>query len=281
MKKCCFVLFFLPISMLAQNLHVGLKGGLGGYNGELKQKTGFGQTSFAWSIGARYDLSEHFLARGFLNFGKLHGSDAKAKTSTAQLRNLDFTAKLRELELGIQYSIFSLNEKWWTPYVFIGGSMFLAKPFTTLAGQKVFLQPLSTEGQGFTPGKKIYKTTNFAIPFGFGAEYALSEDIRVGVEFGYHKTFTDYIDDVSTTYVDATSLLTNKGVQAVTLAYRGTGSYPATGNLRGNSKTKDAFYFAQLTFTIRPFVDQYKRTSGLAAAKKGKKVGCPQSKGIF
>jgi opacity protein-like surface antigen len=281
MKYIFFIFFAIPFCSNSQNLHLSAKFGLGGYNGELKPKTGFGQTKIGWSIGARYDLGEHLIARSYLNFGKLQATDAKQKTTATQQRNLDFTAKLREFELGIQYSIFSLNEKWWTPYVFVGGSIFTAKPYTILNGQKVFLQPLSTEGQGFTPGKKTYKTTSFAIPIGFGAEYALGEDVRVGIEFSYHKTFTDYIDDVSTSYVDAASLLSNKGALAVAAAYRGSGAYPPAGTIRGTPKTKDGFYFAQLVLTVRPFVNQFNRTYGIASMKKPKRVGCPQTKGIF
>jgi hypothetical protein len=59
------------------------------------------------------------------------------------------------------------------------------------------------------------------------------------------------------------------------MAYRGTGTYPATGSVRGNSKNKDSYYFIQLTFTIRPFVDWYQRTSGVPGMKKDKRVGCP------
>jgi hypothetical protein len=267
------LIVFSPLMVLSQNWHAAGKIGVGNYSGDMKS----GGMKLAWSIGARYDINEHFIGRAFFNATKLNGNDAKNNNP----RNLNFTAKLREIELGIQYQIFSLNEKWWTPYVFVGGSLFFAKPFTEAGGNKVFLQPLSTEGQGFVAGKKTYKTTNIAIPFGLGAEYALGEDVRVGLEFGFRKTFTDYIDDVSTTYADAATLLSNRGAQAVALAYRGGGSYPSAGSIRGNSANKDNFYFVQLTLTVRPFVDQYKRTSGIAGMKKSKKVGCPQTKGIF
>ena len=37
---------------------------------------------------------------------------------------------------------------------------------------------------------------------GFGLKYYVSEKVNLGLEFLYRKTFTDYIDDVSTTFVD-------------------------------------------------------------------------------
>src|SRR5262249_36926237 len=149
-------------------------------------------------------------------------------------------------------------------------------PYTYDANnKKVFLQPLSTEGEGFTPGIKNYKLMQFNIPFGIGAEYSLNEDMRVGLEFGYHKTFTDYIDDVSTNYVDQTALLNARGQTAVDLAWRGDekggGPYPAAGLTRGNPNNKDAFYYLAITFTKRIVFDQYKDIAGLPSGKKQKK----------
>jgi hypothetical protein len=272
----CLALFFTS-NINAQNVHVGAKFGLGSYKGDLKPNGGLGQSSIAWSIGAKYDISEHLIGRAFFNRTKLKGDDAKKNNA----RNLNFEAKLNEVELGIQYQIFSLNEKWWTPYVFVGGSIYGAKAYTMLGGKKVFLQPLSTEGQGFAPGKPTYKSTKLAFVYGLGGEYALGEDLRVGLELGLRYTGNDYIDDVSDVYVDGTQLLTNKGATAVALAYRGGGTYPTAGTARGNNSNKDNFYYLQLTVTFRPFVNQWKRTSGIAGMKKEKRVGCPQTKGIF
>jgi hypothetical protein len=108
-----------------------------------------------------------------------------------------------------------------------------------------------------------------------------NEDMRLGLEFGYRKTFTDYIDDVSTSYVDQTSLLNARGQTAVDLAWRcdekSGGSYPAAGTVRGNSKNKDGYYYVALTYTLRFFFDKYKQIVGLPSVKP-KKLGCPESR---
>ncbi len=277
MKKLLFLICLFPVFLQAQNFHLSFRGGLANYQGDLQKKAfTFQQSKFTGSIGARYDLTEHLLARTHLSFGMLRAADAKSKSASLQSRNLSFQTNLFEWELGAQYNIFNLNYKWWTPYVFAGGALYRIKPFTAdNNGTKVFLQPLSTEGQGILPGRKTYKSTQFSIPFGIGAEYLLTEDLRVGLELGYRKTFTDYIDDVSTSYVDQATLLAARGQTAVDMAYRGSGTYPAGGSLRGSEKNKDAYYFVQLTIVWRPFVDWYERTSGIASFKKNKKVGCP------
>lgn len=277
MYKLFLLAFLLPATLFSQNWHLSFRAGMSNYQGDLKQNNfSFKQVKFVGSLGVRYDVTEHLLLRSHFSLGSLQADDAKNKRSSLKSRNLSFQTKLFEWELGAQYNIFSLNDKWWTPYVFAGGALFHFKP-TALnnAGNRVDLKPLSTEGQGFISGKKNYRLTQFAIPFGIGGEYALNEDMRVGIELGYRKTFTDYIDDVSTTYVDPALLLSARGQQAVDMAYRGSGTYPATGTLRGNEKNKDSYYFLQLTFVWRPFVDWYERTSGLASFKKSKKVGCP------
>lgn len=280
MKKLISLFLFTPLFIQAQNLHLSLRYGFSNYQGDLQERRlTFNQAKTVGSLGVRYDLSEHFIARSFLSLGKLQAADARNKSTTLQQRNLSFGSNLFEWEFGVQYNFFSLNDKWWTPYVFAGGALFHYKPWTlNNSGNKVFLQPLNTEGQGFVAGQKTYSLTQLAIPFGVGAEYALNEDMKVGLELGYRKTFTDYIDDVSTIYVDPTVLLANRGPEAVALAYRGPGAYPAPGSLRGSAKNKDAYYFVQLTFTIRPFVDWYKRTSGVASFKKDKRLGCPSQR---
>jgi hypothetical protein len=270
----------LSIAANAQNWHVSGRFGFSNYQGDLQdRRLALSQAKMAGSIGLRYDISEHFLARGFVTLSTLMAVDGNNKNAEIRKRNLDFHSRILDFEIGGQYNIFSLNNKWWTPYVFAGAGMFHYNPATrTNAGDKVFLQPLSTEGQGFVNERSPYALWQFSIPFGAGVEYALSEDLRVGLEFGYRTTFTDYIDDVSKSYVDPALLLTNRGQQAVDLAYRGEGSYPAANERRGNPNNRDAYYFVQLTVTLRPYVDWYARTSGLSGFKKNKKVGCPSTR---
>jgi hypothetical protein len=227
-------------------------------------------------------LDEHFTVRSYLTLTSLQADDKKG-TATMKMRNLNFQTKLSSWDLGIQYNILSLNNSWWTPYVFAGVGIYHFNPFThTTAGTKTYLQPLSTEGEGIVAGDNPYKLTQFSIPFGVGGEYAVNEDIRIGLEFGYNKLFTDYLDDVSKNYVDQGTLSGERGQTAVDLAYRGyevgSGPYPAGGAARGSAKNKDAWYYFAFTVTIRSFIDQYKRIAGLPTYQKDKKVGCPANR---
>ena len=91
-----------------------------------------------------------------------------------------------------------------TPYITLGVSAFNYDPYAYLDGQKYFLRPLGTEGQGSTliPDRKPYSTMAFAIPFGVGVKYSLNDRMNMGFEVVHRFTNTDYLDDVSKTYVD-------------------------------------------------------------------------------
>jgi opacity protein-like surface antigen len=253
------------------------------YQGDLQAKPiTLKQAKFMWSLGAKYDLSEHITARTYLSFTSLAADDKKG-TPSMQQRNLNFASKIIDFEVGAQYNFLNMNYNWWSPYAYVGIGVFHFNPYTkTVDGTKTHLQPLSTEGQGIVEGAKPYKLTQLMIPIGLGAQYAIDEDIRVGLELGYRKIFTDHLDDVSHEYIDAGTLFAARGQTAVDLAYRGyevgAGDYPADKTQRGNSELKDGYYYFAATVTIRSFIDQYKRIAGLPAYKRNKKVGCPSTR---
>ena len=283
MRNIFTLLCCLPLATAAQNFHFAARLGIANYQGDLQAKRiTFKQAKVLGSFGAQYDLSEHFTARTYFTLTSLKADDKKG-TASMQLRNLNFQTKVFDWELSAQYNILSLNNSWWTPYIFAGVGLYHFNPYThTTDGTKTYLKPLSTEGQGFMAGSKSYALTQFNIPLGIGALYAVTEDIRVGMELGYRKLFTDYLDDVSSTYVDQASLLSARGQTAVDLAYRGyevgAGSYPAAKSPRGSAKDKDGYYYMALTVTVRSFIDQYKRIAGLPSYHRDRKVGCPATR---
>ncbi len=283
MKKLILAFCSFPLFATAQNFHFSGRLGAANYQGDLKAKSiSLSQAKLLFSLGARYDLSEHVMARSYISFTGLQADDKKG-TASMQQRNLNFHSKIFDWELSGQYSFLSLNERWWTPYVYAGIGIYHFKPTTKdVNGNKTPLKPLSTEGQGFMPGVKEYKLTQFNIPFGLGAEYSLNEDMRLGIEMGYRKLFTDHLDDVSGTYVDESRLLTARGQTAVDLAYRGdevgAGPYPASTINRGDAKNKDGYYYVAVTYTVRYFFDKYKQIAGLPGGGRKKKVGCPATR---
>lgn len=275
MKKIviCF-LFLLPsLYMRAQRVLVTTFAGLSNYQGDLQpQKFTFDQAHFAAGLGLAYEISDQFYVTAGFKAGKVSGDDKKATKNT--FRNLNFSTPITEFQAGFEYDLLNLKEHGLTPYLFAGLAVFHFNPSTLdTAGNRVYLQPLGTEGEGFYNGRKKYNLTELSIPFGGGFKMALNDNVRIGFEVGLRKTFTDYIDDVSTTYVDKALLLANNGQRAVDLAFRGnelkTGLvYPAGGSIRGNAASKDWYYFTGLTVSFR-----LNPANGEGGGKS--KTGCP------
>lgn len=272
MKRLLTTLIIIySFSANAQKLSLTAFGGVSSYEGDLQEKRyTFDQAHPAFGIGLMYEITNHFFARANITFGKLSADDAEGSKNLT--RNLNFSSPITDVHAGLEYNFLDLYERSATPYVFAGISYFSFNPYTKdSAGNRVNLQPLSTEGQGFVNGREKYKLSQFSIPFGGGVKLALSDNLRIGVEVGIRKTNTDYIDDVSTTFVDENTLLANRGQLAVDLAFRGdelkTGlTYPADGTSRGSAKKKDWYYFSGITLAFR---------LGAGGSKKG--ISCPRA----
>jgi hypothetical protein len=263
-------------AQILEKFHVNLFAGTSNYQGDLQDKRfTFAQSHFAGGVGVSYDLSDKFSIRSGVTLGKLSADD---KFGRNRLRNLNFSTSLTEFNLGLEYYITRLQDHALTPYVFAGIALYHFNPYTfDTSGTKYFLKPLSTEGEGFIDGKNNYNLTQLAIPFGAGVKLSLSDNINVGVEAGFRKLFTDYLDDVSTRYVDQTLLLTNRGAKAVELAYRGNelknGSpYPDANTMRGGATKRDWYYFTGFTLSFR-LGSSYGGSAGTGG--RHTKYGCP------
>jgi hypothetical protein len=158
----------------------------------------------------------------------------------------------------VEYNFFDLRSHKVTPYIFGGIAVYHFNPYAyDSTGRKVYLHPLSTEGEGLPqyPNSHPYALTQLAIPFGGGIKFRISDQVVLAYEIGERKLFTDYLDDVSGRYVDQNILLAAKGPEAVEMAYRGAelkggASYPPAGTVRGDPKRKDWYYFSGLRLII-------------------------------
>jgi hypothetical protein len=260
MKLISLLVFFCPLLTLSQTrLHADLFTGFANYYGDLQNKPiTLDQSSLAVGAGLKYDWDDHLSFKSGFMYGRI-GADDKRNKPSLQSRNLNFQSKVFEWNVLAEYTLFDLQTKQFSPYAFGGLAIFHFNPYTyDSLGNKFFLKPLSTEGEGLAayPDRKPYHLTQFAIPFGLGVKFRVTNDVVLAYEFGLRKTFTDYLDDVSKTYVDETTLLNAKGPKAVELAYRGgelkngDPNYPADGSIRGGSKYKDWYYFSGVRLTI-------------------------------
>lgn len=285
MRKLLLLSILCPVVALSQQrFHVTLFGGLSNYAGDLQDhQFTLQQSNFAFGAGLKYDLTPNFALRVAFNHGSIEGDDKKSKDALLRARNLSFASKVTEGSLLLEYTLLNMEERRLSPFVYSGITVFHFNPYAyDTLGNKVYLKPLSTEGQGIDPDRKPYKLTQFAIPVGFGVKFRISDNTVLAYEVSVRKTFTDYLDDVSSTYFDQTELASARGLKAVEMAYRGdevkggNTTYPEGGSIRGGSKYKDWYYFTGFTLYIglgsgNGGVSPFGRTRG-----GRNQLGCPK-----
>jgi opacity protein-like surface antigen len=278
--RLLFLFNLFVISASAQRIHVGVFGGLAAYSGDLVDRV-FPKkvTNGALGLTLNYEVSDQFIIRTGFTYAVVGGADRFSKDTGAFKRNLAFETSITEFSVVGEYYLLNLYDSRISPYAFAGLAVFHFDPYAyNSSNQKTFLKPLSTEGQGISgyPDRQPYKLTQVAIPFGGGVKFAVTDNLRVGVEMGIRKLFTDYLDDVSKNYIDPADLLAAKGQLAVDMSYRGdevTGGspvYPGKIVQRGNPKSKDYYYFTGIHLT-------YKFAKGMGGGGNGRKsrTGCP------
>lgn len=241
-------------------------------------------------IGINYKM---FMSpRVGLRFGATYttvsAADSLSDVRALRLRNLNFTTRVIEAHAGIEYNFWPVDRvrSRVSPYVFAGIGVFYSNPFTNgMNGEKVFLRHLSTEGQGLPtyPDRKPYSNVNVSFPVGAGIKFLVNKTLVISGEIGVRPTTTDYIDDVSKSYVNLDTLAKYKGTQSVQLSYRGNQavgwnengngngqSYVDYGFKRGDSRSNDWYWFGNITISL------YLKASGNTRAYW--QTNCPRGK---
>lgn len=283
----CFVAIF-PFLLSAQDSEVGLIFGTSGYSGDLTPNANWlstGQKHASLGIYLRKDLNRFTAFRGTFTYGKISGDDSKSNITGIQARNLSFQSNLLELSLVGEINPLGTNStgRKLLPYLYGGIAVFHFNPEANYNGQLVELQPLGTEGQGMDGFGNPYRLTQISIPLGAGVRYQISERINLGVDVGIRKTFTDYLDDVSGTYVNYNDLLAGNGSLAAALGNRSgelnpEGNVPVivpTGAQRGNALKDDWYFTAGITLGYK-FSTKTRNYRGRNPT--GREFGCPGAK---
>jgi hypothetical protein len=219
------------------------------------------QTRFGTALGLRYRLSEFFALNSHITYGSVSGDDKLTQEFYRHYRNLNFRSNIFEWNLnfeaafqqeqvGHRYRLRRVKgQKGYEIYAygFVGFGVFHFNPKTDYKGVTYDLRPLGTEGEGLIPSRKKYSLWQVCIPIGFGFKYTIDAKWGVGIEYGMRKTFTDYIDDVSTSYFDKDAIRAAYGNVAAALADRSLGFRPeitAPEAQRGDPRDLDAYMFA-------------------------------------
>ena len=257
------LIFLIHFTSSAQDrnneFYISLFTGIINYQGDLKPNSfTFNHSNFTASLVLRKPITKWLSWRAGASIGRIEGAD-KYNRSYLKPRNLSFFSSIKEIYTAMEINLLDLSTNRITPYAYGGLAVFHFNPWTyDRNGNKVFLKQFSTEGQGLSqyPSRKPYGLTQLAIPFGVGVKYALRNCMSISVEMSQRKTFTDYLDDVSSFYVDQNILLAERGPMAVSLAYRGDElpngrSYPIEGTIRGTPSEMDWYYFFGISVEMK------------------------------
>ncbi len=190
--------------------------------------------------------------------GSLSGSDVNAKDAGRFNRNLSFWSPLDELSISSAFFLNSNNQKRHIikPFLTLGVGVFQFNPQAKWEDKWYELQPLSTEGQGLKnfPDRRPYKKVQICLPIGAGIHLGLGKRMELICELSLRKTLTDYLDDVSTTYVPLENLDKEKGEMAAILSNRILSNDAMSHSLnmmsRGDPKNKDWYIIGSVGIVL-------------------------------
>ena len=234
---------------VVQEGEFGIGVGAAQYFGDLNTRARVNTAKLAASLFFRKNLGNYIALRLGATFAQLGYSDQyNTHNEYMYSRNLSFNSKVWEVTLQGDFNFFRFMpgepQYSFTPYITFGAGIFSYDPYAYLRGEKVFLRPLGTEGQGSSlyPDRKKYSAMAISIPFGGGIN-------------------TDYLDDVSKTYVDPAAFPLNPDGSTSNAQLLSDRSFELgepigiPGRQRGNSKQKDQFVTAMvhITFNLQSY----------------------------
>ena len=194
--------------------------------------------------------------------------DVRATTQGRYERSLQFRSKINEVSLVAEFHVLFIMRSFlfeddlniddepprFSPYLAAGIGYFSFNPQAKLNENWIDLQPLSTEGQGFIeyPDRKPYKLSQMNYPVGAGVKYELSPRFNLRIETICRILKTDYLDDLSTRYIDQSvfqkyfsGTQLNNALALNDRRSKNNPDYPviSTGEqLRGNPRDNDAYF---------------------------------------
>ena len=250
------IAFATSFSTMAQqfrpNTEIGILLGTSYYLGDLNT-THFNQPSFAAGLIIRKNIDRRFTYKAEVMYLNIKSDERNSDDEIAKDRGLHFKSPIYELSGQVEFNFLPFQPEnplyTWTPYVYTGVSIFNFNPKAeNQFGEFVDLQELGTEGQGTTlfPDRDKYSMIQYAIAMGGGFKIAVNPSFNIILEYGVRKTFTDYLDDVSTTYPGELLDMTNEAIYM---------SDPFNshnlGEERGDPDKKDWYSFAGITLSFK------------------------------
>ncbi|MCB0699962.1 MAG: hypothetical protein H6551_01825 [Chitinophagales bacterium] len=261
------IVFVLPAK--AQTFFTGTEYGisLGGsqYFGDLNDRYGFQTVHPAGGVFTRIHLNPFIAVRIGASYTQVSYDDKLSNNDFNKARNLNFKSDILEAAIFTEFNFFRFytgeEKSRFTPYLVGGIGLFYYNPYTTYLGRKYYLRTLGTEGQYVGYGDRDYSTFSLCFPVGAGIKYWIAPGVNFGFEISDRLTVTDYMDDVSSTYVGIDKFPSSAGVVNTAGALQdrslevGTVALGREGKQRGNSASKDQYmmFTFSLSFQLKTY----------------------------
>mgnify|MGYP001266507176 CR=1 FL=1 len=249
--------FFITAQQFKSNTEIGLSLGGSYYLGDLNT-THFNQPLASAGLVIRRNIDERFVYKAEAMYINLKSDERQSEDTIAFNRGLHFRSPVYEISGQLEFNFLPYQPGnplyTWTPFIYTGISIFHFNPQAeNKNGEWVDLQELGTEGQGTTtfPNRNKYSLIQFAIPMGLGMKIAVNESFNILLEYAVRKTFTDYLDDVSTTFVggNGTTYPIEMPIESQEMSDpMGTHSKDLQ---RGDPDKKDWYSFAGITLSFK------------------------------
>jgi len=245
--------------MYFTSAEVGLSAGGSQYFGDLNDRYGIKKISGAYGIYVRKHYNQYISVRLGGYYTRVGWADSFNTDMYQQQRNLSFRSDIVEASLQAEFNFFRFvtGDPYhrFTPHITLGVGAFTYSPYTTYQGNRYDLRSLGTEGQNL-PGYEDRKYSNVSacFPIGVGFKYWIVGGINLTVEIADRLTLTDYLDDVSTTYVGVGSFPVDPKNPAAKLQDRSVeldagNPLGRKGKQRGNSSTKDQYLMGMISLS--------------------------------
>lgn len=237
---------------------------------------------YAVGLGYRYQLAQDWYVKGNFYYALVSGDDDYTKEPARARRELNFKSNVLELSAQLEYMIIKqktghlyrlrgVRGKSWfrfEVYAFGGLGGIWYDPMGERNGRWIRLAPLNTEGQGLPGGPNDYSGFTAVVPYGIGIRRNLGGGARarhfgqwsISLELSMRKTFTDYIDDVSTYYYsdgtkNPSAILEANGEDAFFFhdpsGYYNNGGYGEP-QQRGDQTDNDAYMMGIISLNYKP-----------------------------
>ncbi len=271
---------FIPAGLLAQSqrgplrnsriykgqsnygiMRVTLGTGTGTYYGDLCESADCFVFRPQFNVGFNHRYTSRVSVRGEFSYIRLYSTDEGGKNFR---RNLSFRSGNMELYAAGVVELYRYEKIYnrrppIRPYAFAGLGVTYISPHAELNNRWYSLAPRNTEGVNYSRFVPV-------IPFGAGVSFNLHPVWDLSLEAAYRLSFSDYIDDVSTTFTDNSELRARDPIAAA-LADRSLeagirpwnsddGQHWREGHKRGNPDRNDGYFTMDIKveYTINPII---------------------------